>query len=683
MLVTALEQLRGLTSARKYKDAAGLVYAVEGLACHFQELSHVARVSDLLDNKAAILSELQKQILEDYASLHGPEHLHQTGVEDAAHCVDAMGPSVRREVITQFCLRLLEGYKDIFQPPKEPSRLETAERRFNWLKRSLRDYDEKYASYFPEIWRVQCGLCEHFCHVTRQHLVEVLSVTHHTIDPELMVRILRKSIDFENEMAKKYPVDEVAPDPESQSPSAVGGVNSNGAANLGLKYPDVLGGTSKASSSSGTKRGEDHAQFAPRFRGIISECFDAYLSSWVQHEEKQLLDLLDKAMAPGVDTLVVNDQEDEDEDGGIEPKIIYASAPDLFANMKGTMQKCSGFSTHQILFDVFRSFRKILGVYVDRLEALLPKKVTQGLDPNAVQVACCVIGTAEYCDETSLQFADLLVTVIDSSFADRVDFSHEQDRLRNAMNRAFQVLVQSVNSSLNEAFNKMTNTNWSTFSQDVGDNSPYVGDISHVLSGQFQPIAKNLSKDHYVSYCGKFVTGFVARFISEIYKCRKISEQGAQQLLLDTSFIKTTLLEAPVTAQGSGRQMQPAYMNYVLREMDKAGTMLKVLSSPEIDASAVHAMLGDGWPREDVERLLALRVGYDGEAGLLPAGFDEDRFDNSSMGAGLRSTFNALGTSLGDTLNQNRVKGSENLSKLQGDMKKKLMSINLPGMARK
>merc|ERR1712072_1424808 len=121
-----------------------------------------------------------------------------------------MGPSVRREVITQFCLGLLEGYKDIFQPPKEPSRLETAERRFYWLKRNLGDYEEKYASYFPSAWRVQCGLCEHFCHVTRQHLVEVLSVTHHTIDPELMVRILRKSIEFENEMAKKYPVEDMS-----------------------------------------------------------------------------------------------------------------------------------------------------------------------------------------------------------------------------------------------------------------------------------------------------------------------------------------------------------------------------------------------------------------------------------------------------------------------------------------
>lgn len=111
MLVTALEQLRALASCRQYRDASGLIHAIEELAGHFQELSHVSRVADLLERKSAILSDLRTQLLEDYASLLGPEHSRPNGVEAAAFCVDAMGPSVRREVITQFCLRLLEEYK--------------------------------------------------------------------------------------------------------------------------------------------------------------------------------------------------------------------------------------------------------------------------------------------------------------------------------------------------------------------------------------------------------------------------------------------------------------------------------------------------------------------------------------------------------------------------------------------
>eukprot|EP00928_Gymnodinium_smaydae_P071423 TRINITY_DN55011_c0_g1_i1.p1 TRINITY_DN55011_c0_g1~~TRINITY_DN55011_c0_g1_i1.p1 ORF type:complete len:832 (+),score=217.27 TRINITY_DN55011_c0_g1_i1:70-2565(+) len=687
MLVTALEQLKAMSASRRYREAAGLIRATEELAGHFRELQHVPRVADLLASREAILDALRAQILEDYASLHGPEHAHAEGVEDAAYIVDAMGEKVRRDVITQFCLSELEDYKDIFEPPKPYAGLENAERRYTWLKKKLKQLEQRHGTRFPESWRVPCGLCEHFCHVSRQHLVEVLSTSHHTVDPELMVRALRKSIEFENELARRYPPEDAV---AAEAAGAEDGAGYDGLAQLGLKYPDALGASGSKSSGStagdrsAAERAKSAAAAAPRFVGTISVCFEAYLSSWVQHEEKKLLEALDRKLAPGMDKIVGQDDDrDEDRDGGMEPRIWFESAPDLFGNMKASCTNCTGFSTHQTLFDLFQVFRKVLAVYVDKLEALLPKKVSQALETSAIQTACCIIGTAEYCDEMAQQFGEFLLKVIDPSFVERVTFCHEQDLLRGMHNRANQVLVQSVSSSLDEGFLKMTRTNWAQFSQDVGDNSPYVGDISSKLSSQFAPVAQYLSKSHYRFFCDKFVQVFVARYISEIYKCRKISEQGGQQLLLDTSFIKTTLLEVPVTAQGSGRQMQTAYSNYVLKEMDKVATMLQVLASPEVDPSSVGAMLGKGSSREDVERLLALRVGYDGEvAGLLPSGSggagipgapgDGEAMDSSGVDAFRKSVM-----SFGDTLHQNRTKMAADMK----DMKKKLFNVNLSGIA--
>mmetsp|Transcript_41108 Transcript_41108/g.113287 ORF Transcript_41108/g.113287 Transcript_41108/m.113287 type:complete len:817 (-) Transcript_41108:157-2607(-) len=676
MLVQALEQLRTLTMSRRYREASGLIVAIEELAGHFQELSHVARVADLLERKAAILSELRSQLLEDFASLHKPEHERQAGVEDAAYCVDAMGASVQRDVITEFCLQLLEGYKDIYQPPKASSGLEMAERRYKWLKTTLAEFNEKYAAHFPEHWRVPCGLCEHFCHVTRQHLVEVLSILHHVADPELMVRVLRRSIDFENELARKYPPDD-SPD-TSPSQAVLDYAHAGGPSGFGFRYPDVLGKPSakKATSS----RAAEREQFAPRFRGIISECFDAYLGSWVQHEEKQLLEALDKASASGADKFVSQDDSyDDDDEGNLAPKVIYASAPDLFANMKGSMTKCAGFSTHQTLFDLFQVFRKVLAQYADRLEGQLPRKVSQGLSPDTVQAVCCVIGTSEYCYETLPQLAEKLTETIDSAFEDRVTFAGEQEHLRNAMSRANQVLVQSISANLDEAFSKMTRTNWAQFSQEVGDNSPFVGEISERLSTQLEPMAKNLSKIHFQFFCRKFVQAFVARFVNEIYKCRKISEQGAQQLLLDTSFIKNALQQAPVTAQGGNRPMSTVYSNYVLKEMGRAENMLKVLSSPDIDASAVGAMLGGEGSATDIERLLALRATSDGDVStMMPSSLDEEA---SSGVAAIRNTM----MSLGATLNHNTNKTQEEMKKNLGGLQKKFqgLGVNLPGMSRK
>jgi len=656
MLVTALEQVRTLASCRQYHEASRLIHAVEELAVHFRELSHVSKVADLLERKAGVLGDLRQQLLDDYASLvggHARQELPEDWGEAAGCCVDALGSSMRRDVITQFCLRILEDYKDIFQPPKEASSLETAERRYAWLKRALRDYEEKHARNFPDAWRVPCALCMHFCHVTRQHLVEVLSTSHHTVDPELMVRVLRKSIEFENELARKYPVEDAAAlasaEPEVPDYTV-------GAAGFGLKYPDVLGKVPRAARASAAEAGQD-PEFAPRFKGIISECFDAYLSSWVKHEESQLLEVLDRSTAPGADKIVgqdnAKDNEEDDDDMGLEPKYLYASAPSLFAAMKQSMMKCAGFSTHNTLFDVFTVFRKVLAQYAEKLEKHVPARPTKPLDSTAVQAVCCVIGTAEYCDETLPQLADSLLRVISSDFEEKVSFMAEQDAFQNLMSRANQALVASVSCSLDEAFGKMTRTSWAAFSQEVGDTSAYVSEISERLAKQFEPVAAGLSKIHYQSFCGKFAQRFVERYVAEIYECRKISEQGAQQLLLDTALIKTTLLELPVIA-GRGRQMQTAYSNYVVREMGRVETMLKVLGSTVVDASSARALMGDGRPESatDIERLLSLRAGNDGEAGLSNSPRVEDE---KNAAAAFGSTW--------DALNQKGVKASKDIQK--------------------
>lgn len=400
MLVTALEQLRSTAECRHYEQASCLIYAVEELSSHFQELSHVARVADLLERKAAVFSDLKQQILEDYMCLHGGigsatrlEQLPEGWGTAAAKCVDAIGPGMKREVVTQFCLRLLEGYKDIFQPPKEASGLETAERRFAWLKRTLREYDDKYKSQFPESWRVPCGLCDLFCHVTRQHLVEILDTSHHMVDPELMVRVLLKSIEFENELARKWAVE--TPDDDAVTLDS-GNLHSTMPV---LKYPDVLSSKTgkKAAISShldtaNERVGTDH--FAPRFRGIISECFDAYLGTWVRHEEKQLLEVLQALTAS--DKMVSQDNEENEEDEEVLQRYLYKSAPELFAAMRGSMQECARFSTHNTLFDIFQVFRKVMSQYASKLSSLIPAAGHRTcLDVEGVQAVCCAIGTAE------------------------------------------------------------------------------------------------------------------------------------------------------------------------------------------------------------------------------------------------------------------------------------------------
>jgi len=489
--------------------------------------------------------------------------------------------------------------------------------------------------------------------------VEVLSSSYSKTDPELMVRVLRKSIEFENDLARRYPED----DPHIASE----GSNLAAAGRTGLKYPDVM-----TSSSSKRAKGAEEPDFAPRFRGIISECFEAYLGTWVQHEELELMKLLDRACQQGQDKIVGQDDDkyEDDDEEGCEPRYLYSSAAELFAAMKTTMTKCTGFSTQKTLFDIFQVFRKIIAKYVEKMNAQLPK-VKGALDHSTVQVVCTVVGTAEYCDETVPMLSESMLKVIDPSYEDRITFAHEQELIGTAMAQALQVLVQSVERSLDDVFAQMTKANWAQFTkEEMTDQSPYVGEIGERLSSQLSPVARFLSKLHYRFFCDKFVQAFVVRFISEIYKCRKISEVGAQQLLRDTSLIKTTLLEAPVIA-GQGRQLPTAYSNYVLREMGRAEAMLKVLGSQDVEhlpPSAVVELLaesGGAGPAAmvDIDRLLSLRVGYEGE-GPTPSG-PSSRGDEAQSDASSAHSFKAGIFKIADTMQttQDFQKGLKDVNK--------------------
>eukprot|EP00971_Amphidinium_carterae_P257309 5107875-Amphidinium_carterae.1 len=60
-----------------------------------------------------------------------------------------------------------------------------------------------------------------------------------------------------------------------------------------------------------------------------------------------------------------------------------------------------------------------------------------------------------------------MLKVIDPSYEDRITFAHEQELIGTAMAQALQVLVQSVERSLDDVFAQMTKANWAQFTKDA------------------------------------------------------------------------------------------------------------------------------------------------------------------------------------------------------------------------
>ena len=127
----------------------------------------------------------------------------------------------------------------------------------------------------------------------------------------------------------------------------------------------------------------------------------------------------------------------------------------------------------------------------------------------------------------------------------------------------------------------------------------------------------------------KLASSLGPRFYSNIFKCKQISETGAQQMLLDTQAVKTILLEIP----SLGRQTSGAagYSKFVSREMSKAEALLKVILSPvDSVADTYRALLPEGTPME-FQRILDLK-------GLKKADQQSILDDFNKHGPGIKQT---------------------------------------------
>lgn len=88
------------------------------------------------------------------------------------------------------------------------------------------------------------------------------------------------------------------------------------------------------------------------------------------------------------------------------------------------------------------------------------------------------------------------------------------------------------------------------------------------------------SRKYFTQFCIKFASSFIPKFTNNIYKCKPINTEGAEQLLLDTHMLKTILLNLPSIASQINRQAPAAYTTVVIKGMIKAEMILKVVMTP-------------------------------------------------------------------------------------------------------
>ncbi|XP_008793539.2 vacuolar protein sorting-associated protein 53 A [Phoenix dactylifera] len=612
MLVSAVDQLQVMASKRQYREAAAQLEAVNQLCSHFEAYRDIPKITELREKFKNIKKILKSHVFSDFSSLGTGKETEETNLlqqlSDACLVVDALEPSVREELVKNFCSKELTSYRQIFEGA-ELAKLDKTERRYAWIKRRLRTNEEIW-KIFPPSWHVDYLLCIQFCKLTRTQIVDILDNLKEKPDVGTLLLALQRTLEFEEELAEKFSGGTTG----SQNREFEGDAEETDegekhnllVSDIRKKYEKKL-----ALHRGGTEPEKDKYKDLSvpgagfNFRGIISSCFEPHLAVYVELEEKTLMEHLEK---------LVQEETWETEEGS--QTNILSSSMQVFLLIRRSLKRCSALTKSQTLFNLFEVFQRILKAYATKLYARLPKGGTgivaaaTGTDGQIKtsdrdeRMICYIVNTAEYCHKTSGELAENVSKIIDPQFADKVDMSAVQDEFSAVITKALLTLVHGLETKFDAEMVAMTRVPWASL-ESVGDQSEYVNGINSILSTSIPMLGSLLSPTYFQFFLDKLAASLGPRFYLNIYKCKHISETGAQQMLLDTQAVKKILLDIP--SLGKRTTVASSYSKFVGREMSKAEALLKVILSPvDSVANTYGALLPEGTPLE-FQRILDLK----------------------------------------------------------------------------
>jgi len=94
-------------------------------------------------------------------------------------------------------------------------------------------------------------------------------------------------------------------------------------------------------------------------------------------------------------------------------------------------------------------------------------------------------------------------------------------------------LIRKVEAELEPCWREMRNSPWNKF-ENVGDQSPYVGELLSRIKTKSEEILQLLHKNQYSrAFADNLVELVSNAFIGNIYLCKPISETGAEQVRLE------------------------------------------------------------------------------------------------------------------------------------------------------
>lgn len=632
MLVEGVDGLKKLSRKRQYGEVANLLQGVVNVLDHFQPYMAIPQIRKLADEVATIQSDLAQQITADFHdAFTGPNAKHSTPTQQLAEAclvVSILDKKVKQELLKWFVSLQLAEYTHLFQANQDVAWLDRVDRRYAWLKNHLVKFESKFGQLFPADWEVSERITVEFCHITRRELSQLMSSRVQDMEVRLLLSAIQKTTAFEALLGRRFTGitlegTGLASPPPTQPTTALAdtkpaqGEKSTNPFEEGSEennpFAEDMEKEDKAATTDAA--GDMPPQPSPQvslanvnpFQGLVSSCFERHLDIYVESQDRTLKQL--------VDQFVEAAQRAPLPQPDVETAGVLPSCADLFVYYKKCLVQCSQLSRGPPLLALARVFGRHLADYAGRVlqgslpktggssssggggvtaagliqnfQSLLKEGESPRLTPPELCRICGILSTAEYCLETTQQLEGKLKEKIDPSLASKIDLSAEQDMFNGVINNCIQLLVHDLEAACEPALSTITKTNWSLVKA-VGDQSGYVTAITSHLRQTLPLIRDNLanSRRYFTQFCVHFVSSFIPRLISQLFKCKPMCPIGAEQLLLDTHSLKMVLLDLPLLESQVARKAPASYTKIVVKGMTKAEMLLKMVLAPHEPAES-------------------------------------------------------------------------------------------------
>lgn len=576
ILVESVEKLKEIYNKNEYRQAASILAGIQDVLKQFADYKHIPQISQLSSEIDRLCDNITDRINFDFRRLFEvPSAKHSMSKDDikliaeACLVVSLLGSETRENLIKWLLDLQLTEYNALFKDTQlQMSSLNGVDKRYAWLKKHLLEFEEKYGFLFPPPWQMSERLTVEFCKMTKASLSRMMSNHPSEVKLDSLMFAMTKTTAFEALLSKRF--------------------------------------------SGETIQDEDKITKAHQFDGIISSCFESVFHVFIEAQEQAIQKLFEqftdehqKMMKSSSNTGV---------------SVVFQTSNKLFQQYKKSLVQCVQFTNRSALLDLHEVFKRYLRDYAFKVlqihlrnpnssSAMPIGKISSDIGNTGgkmfsvatygaagllqsllrddagrskiepVQV-CSVILTADYCLETTQQLEKKLKERIDPNFVSKVDLKPELEIFNELINGCIQLLIQNIEFSCEPGFSSMIKTHWSSVETPVGHSS-FIDDIINSLQIQI-PLIRNLLKDgrkYFVLLCNKFITLFTQKYITNLFKCKLLSQNGAEQLLLDTHTLKKFLINLP--CYNSDIKTAPAsYTKAAIKGMSKAEMVLKVVLVP-------------------------------------------------------------------------------------------------------